>query len=122
MDTIVSELQKWLGPDGIEFFRLLHDKFGTVSPVCYLGPNDEPLTYKEAYVVRLTHYGPEKAPPPLPHPVHFREGMSVRNFLRTLSECKDWTPNDFDSRWADLVERAIDAGPGECDVGGDPSH
>jgi hypothetical protein len=44
----------------------------------------------------------------IPHPVHFREGMQVRNWMRTQGETHGWTACDYDDTWAALVERAID--------------
>lgn len=38
---------------------------------------------------------------------HFREGMQIRNFLRGLDDCKDWTDHDFDNNWIEIVTRAI---------------
>jgi len=82
----VEALRKWLGDDGVSFFRECRRDYGTVSPC--LPP-------------------PEDALCPVPHPVHFREGMQVRNFLRTTPECKDWGPHDLDDSWMGAVERAI---------------
>lgn len=39
--------------------------------------------------------------------IHFREGMQVRNFLRSLTECKDWTDHNFDDNWREIVKQAI---------------
>ncbi len=82
--TIVEAIRKWLGEKGLRLFRHYKGITGTVSPV--FGRT------------RRRH---------LPHPVHFREGMQVRNFLRSLDECKNWTAHDFDNRWATIVEEAI---------------
>ena len=43
-----------------------------------------------------------------PHAVHFREGMQVRNFLRTLPQCKDWSCHKLDDEWAKIVEDALE--------------
>jgi len=43
----------------------------------------------------------------IPHPVHFREGMRVRNFLRTLDECKDWDADKLDDNWVPIIEEVL---------------
>jgi len=79
---IINALRSWLGETGKKFFTWCYNKYGTVSPV-----------YDEGGI---------------PHPVHFREGMQVRNYLRTLLECKDWTCEQLDDNWADLVKEALE--------------
>jgi hypothetical protein len=43
----------------------------------------------------------------IPHPVHFREGMSVRNAMRDSGLCTDWSDHDFDDNWTEVVELAV---------------
>ena len=43
----------------------------------------------------------------IPHPVHFREGMQIRNWMRDRPECEGWNDNDFDNRWETAVKAAI---------------
>jgi hypothetical protein len=81
---IVIEASKFLGKEGRQCFREYKMKYGTVSPVI---------------------------PGRIPHPVHFREGMVVRNCLRKLEACKDWTDHDYDDTWIEVVERAITVDP-----------
>ena len=82
VDSIVSKTRDWLGTDGISFFKDLCSLYGDVSPV-YMEGN-------------------------IPHSVHFREGMQVRNFLRTLDECNKWNSHDFDNNWENIVLKAIE--------------
>ena len=42
----------------------------------------------------------------IPHPVHFREGMQVRNKLRDLTN-NEWTAYEYDNTWADIIEECI---------------
>ncbi len=79
--AIISKTRVWLGPTGVSFFKGLLLTYGTVSPV-----------YMEGKI---------------PHPVHFREGMQVRNFLRSTGLCKDWTAHDLDNNWAEVIKEAI---------------
>jgi hypothetical protein len=62
--SLVNKTKKWLGKKGLKLFRKIKEKHGTVN-ACW----DEGG---------------------IPHPVHFREGMQVRNFMRGCEECKDW--------------------------------
>jgi len=85
MKTLSQEsLQKvkaWLTDLGIEHFKNLKEKYGEVCCV-----------YSDGGI---------------PHPVHLREGMEVRNFLRTLSECYDWTDYDFDDNWDKIIDTIL---------------
>jgi len=78
---IVESVRKWLGAGGIKFFTDLKKKYGRIDAI-----------FMEDGI---------------PHPVHFREGMQVRNFLRSLPECKDWTDHQFDDNWVSIIEEVI---------------
>jgi len=43
----------------------------------------------------------------IPHPVHFREGMQIRNFMRASGYCQGWTSEDFDEMWVKAVEETL---------------
>jgi hypothetical protein len=86
---LIQRLKEWLGNDGISLFRDYKKEFGTVSPV-----------------ISTTH-PMNPSGPYIPHPVHFREGMQVRNWLRGQPECAGWSDHDYDDRWAKLVNEAI---------------
>lgn len=110
MESVVEALRGFLGDDGISFFLEVREKFGKVNAIFACGDNEEMLSNREEIRV----YQEERKrrgenPFVLPHSVHFREGMQVRNFLRTLPECSGWTAHDYDERWVGLVEEAIDA-------------
>jgi len=79
--SVVVALGRWLGEDGKKFFIDCLNNHGSVSPV-------------------IIEDG-------FPHAVHFREGMQVRNFLRTLPSCSSWTCHDYDNYWTEVVTRAI---------------
>ena len=79
--SLVEEVKRFLGKDGIDFFKECLLKYGTVSPV-------------------WMEYG-------IPHPVHFREGMQVRNFMRSTKYCDNWDSHDFDNNWITVIEKAI---------------
>jgi hypothetical protein len=77
----IDKIQKWLGVDGIKFFMDLKKKHGRVDSV-----------YMEQGI---------------PHPVHLREGIQVRNFLRSLPECKDWDDHKLDDNWVSVIEEIL---------------
>lgn len=87
-DTIIKYIHDWLGTDGIQWFKSLKDNFGTVSPVI-------PINHK---------LNPDKI---IPHPVHFREGMQIRNKLRSHPDCSDWDDHDFDNNWIKIIDSII---------------
>lgn len=96
-------LRKWLGEDGISFFRKVKEKYGRVDACWVEGDFDdgsENMTELRKALHQCRH-------PSIPHSVHFREGMQVRNFLRTIFG-DTWTAHDYDNRWATLVEEAIE--------------
>lgn len=42
------------------------------------------------------------------HPIHLREGMQIRNFLRKQPECKGWNDFDYDELWIPIVEKCFE--------------
>ena len=77
----LKEIKSWLGDDGIMFFKHLKEKYGRIDTI-----------FMEDGI---------------PHPVHFREGMRVRNFLRELDEFKYWDTNKLDDEWVGIIEEVI---------------
>ncbi len=87
MVSMIEEFKQWLGQDGISYFRHLKGLTGEYSPV-----------------LRLNY---ERKGIPT-HPVHFREGMSIRNWMRTREEYKLLDSEKLDSEWIVLVEKACE--------------
>jgi len=83
---LVHMVRTYLGPKGRRFFKHLKGLTGTVVPTLR-------LNYKRRHMPA--------------HPVHFREGMQIRNFLRTYAECTNWTAHDFDDTYVSVLEEAI---------------
>lgn len=77
---LIRQVREWLGEDGIRFFREVKQEHGKVDAVWNEGG--------------------------IPHPVHFREGMQVRNKLRELTNFS-WTAHEYDDRWVGIIEEAI---------------
>ena len=78
---LISKTKEWLGYEGIEDFKSIKKKYGRIDAVWNEGS--------------------------IPHAVHFREGMQVRNFMRSTGLCKDWTAHDYDNNWVALIEKCI---------------
>jgi len=76
---LIPKLAEWLGEEGISFFRDVVEKHGRVDAV-----------FMDNH---------------LPHPVHLREGMKVRNFLR---KHVNWNAIQLDDMWVELVEKVLD--------------
>ena len=81
--TLIEKVRAWLGKEGKSFFKGVIEKHGNDWSTAVLN----------------------KGVPP--HPIHFREGMTVRNFLREQEECKGWSDHDFDNRWGKVIEAAV---------------
>lgn len=84
METnICDRFIDWLRPEGIKFFKDLMEKYKTVAAV-------------------YTEYG-------IPHCVHFREGMQIRNWMRIQPEFEDKLNDDhwFDNNWIEFTEKCL---------------
>lgn len=82
----MSSFKEWLGEDGIAFFTELYAEHGELS------------------VVLKVPMEPPYPAPFIPHPVHFREGMQVRNWMR---ENTDVPEEELDDRWEAYVIEAL---------------
>lgn len=82
-DELVAQVRDWLGQEGVDFFRKVKEDHGQIN-ACWMEGG-------------------------IPHPVHFREGMQVRNKLRELTG-NAWTTHEYDDNWVEVIERAINGG------------
>ena len=78
---LIKKTKEWLRKDGITFFRGVKEQYGKINAVW--------LEDK------------------IPHAVHFREGMRVRNFMRSSGLCEGWDDHDFDNNWINLIKKCI---------------
>lgn len=83
---LIESTRAWLGKDDLDFFKEMKEKHGRYDAV---------FTEKAGHMT-------------IPHPVHFREGMQVRNFMRGTGLCKDWSDHDFDDSWVPLIEKVVE--------------
>lgn len=91
INTILPRMREWLGDSGEQFFRGLVDKHGEI-PLCPDG-----------------------------HPLHLREGMQVRNWLRSQPECVHWDMTEtefFDYIYMEMLYRSLDL-PILCPITGE---
>jgi hypothetical protein len=79
---LVIKVREWLGYDGCAWFSMLKEVTGTVSPV-------------------LTRPGNVQ------HSVNMNVGLKVRNFMQKSGLCANWTPEDLENTWAQVVGLAI---------------
>lgn len=100
MELIITEemecaVLSFLKGNALKFFEIIYELTGTmnvvISPIIP-PPGVEPKPTKKICI---------------PHPVHFREGMHIRNLLRECKDCKDWTDHDFDENWFKIADRVI---------------
>lgn len=82
--STICRLREWLGDENVRYFRLLKSLTGTYSPVLHLNSKRKGIPT---------------------HPVHFREGMQIRNWMRNQPEFNGWDSERLDSYWSILVER-----------------
>jgi hypothetical protein len=86
-DEIAKKVGEFLGEEGLRWFGHIKGLKGTCAATLKL------------------NYERKRIPA---HPIHLREGMQIRNFLRTLPECKEWDQNQLDDNWSVVVERAVE--------------
>lgn len=84
--ALIQRLGAWIGPENIRYFKHIKGLKGSVNTVLK-------LNFKRKHMPG--------------HPTHFREGMQIRNWLRTQPETSTWNDADFDRNWAPAVELAI---------------
>jgi hypothetical protein len=81
----IGYLLEWLGYDGVAFFMLMLEHFEELAPVI------------------PTTDGP-------PHPVHFREGMAVRNAMREIHKkmgVGTYSAHFYDNHWQGAIQAAL---------------
>jgi len=88
-EQLYRPLHEWLGDDGINFFREIVQEFG--DPAAVLHPGH-----------RLNNSGEG-----IPHPIHFREGMQIRNFLNEELTRLNLPRENLDEEWRNIVLVAI---------------
>lgn len=86
-DDLVEKVRAWIGRRGLRWFRLLRHRHGEI-------PLAIGLNYQR------------KGMPA--HVIHLQEGMQIRNFLRRLPECAEWSYENFSDTWQAIVSAAID--------------
>ena len=79
--SLVDYIKEHIGQDGIDQFRKIKDVHGRLDAVWMEGA--------------------------IPHCVHFREGMQIRNLMRTSGLCEGWDDIDLDNHWMSVVEKCI---------------
>jgi len=86
-ESLIEKFRQWIGEENLRWFSHLKGLTGTYSPVLKLNVKRKGIPV---------------------HPVHLREGMQIRNWMRSQPECKDWDSHDFDNNWQELVKLTIE--------------
>ena len=96
-DDFIEHLLDYLGYDGVAFFRMCMEINSTdIDPL-------HAVWWEEPPGKDPNLYG-------FPHPVHFREGMDVRNAMRRIHREMGQGPYDshfYDNYWSSAVRAAI---------------
>lgn len=83
-EKTIRATKTWLGDEGCKHFQDLIDQHG-------------PEWYVSCYLDKI-----------IPHPIHFREGMQVRNFMRqTLNSSQINDDHFLDNNWHHLIEQCL---------------
>lgn len=86
-ELYVKTLKIWLGEENVRYFRHLKGLKGSVFPVLKLNAERKGIPV---------------------HPVHFREGMHIRNYLREkFPELSEMTGEIMDDYAVRLMEEVI---------------
>lgn len=86
-ELYVKTLKIWLGEENVRYFKHLKGLKGSVFPVLKLNMDRKGLPS---------------------HPVHFREGMQIRNYLRTkFPELSEMAGDILDDYTVELMEKVI---------------
>lgn len=86
-NELVERIFNWMGRENIVWFKHIKGLKGKIN--CVLR-----LNFKKKRIPA--------------HPIHFREGMQIRNYLRTQPECAMWNDEDFDREWVTVIEKCIE--------------
>jgi len=86
---LVSLTRGWLGYGGVTHLQEIKEIHGSVD-----------ATWMEpGYAGNIVQY--------IPRCVFTQEASSLRRFLNTVDMCKDWSDEDFKTRWVWLLEESI---------------
>ncbi|KKL63147.1 hypothetical protein LCGC14_2177990 [marine sediment metagenome] len=88
----IEELTDWLGTSGRDFFQSIINKHGHLNVVLQTGSG-------------LSEYRDG-----LPHPVHMREGMTIRNKMRDIHTAMEHPHEDahwYDNFWMSAVKECL---------------
>jgi hypothetical protein len=94
---VVSKIQSWLGQDGIDYFQVVKAMHGTL----------------DAYWFEASEI--DFIPQYIPRSINAQEGKTLRTFMKTLEECKEWETKDFENQWLPVLEKCIEEEEDEDD-------
>jgi hypothetical protein len=86
---LITLTKDWLGYKNISHLQKIKDIHGTLD-----------ATWMEHIVV-------DNIPQYIPRCVFTQEVVYLKNFLSMIEMCKDWSDDDFKTRWIWLLEESI---------------
>lgn len=86
-EAITQQVADYLGEENIRYFKHIRGLKGEINTILRLNRSKKGIPF---------------------HPIHLREGMQIRNFLRSLDECKDWHHLDFENEWITILDILVD--------------
>lgn len=90
IDQIVKKVFDWLGPQNVVWFRRIKRWHGKINTVLKLNVKRKGIPV---------------------HPIHLREGIQIRNYMRSFPECAGWSDHDFDNTWTVIIDLCIEKLP-----------
>lgn len=104
----IKALLNWLGYDGVAFFTMVQDEYGTLNAAWPLWIEKPPTGVSRLQEAILKAQG--KWGYAIPHSVHFREGMAVRNKMRQLHQELGYPLLDahgYDDTWQGAIKACL---------------
>ena len=84
MEELADKLYNWIGEENLRYFKHLKGLTGEYAPVLKLNQKRKGIPV---------------------HPIHLREGMQIRNFLRENDNHQ--IINNHDDEWQNVIDLAI---------------
>jgi len=85
-EVLINKFYEYIKEENLRYFKHLKGLTGKYDPILK-------LNMKRKYM--------------LAHPVGLREGMQIRNWMRSQTECDGWGQDDFNNNWTKLIELTI---------------
>jgi hypothetical protein len=85
-ESLVDKMYEYLGQENLRYFKHIKGLKGKYNTVLKLNRKRKGIPV---------------------HPIHLREGMQIRNWMRAQEECKDWSCDMFYNEWTKILDLCI---------------